>query len=183
MQLRYDSKFGAIVTPMLGQYVNFRARKTFADKSISGEGLYEIGDEILHQIKTIVGSNNSKIIMVLLLTKPKQYELDVLLYPIFERTHEMILRQRDNSFPKFLVVILTVLFYKHWLQMCTTNKDKEEFTKKALQSLKLNFGKYIPFQDEIPKKCEVITRGFDDKVKQFMHYSRASAWYDYSVLF
>lgn len=168
---------------MLGQYVNFRARRTVSDANVKEEDRYSIGDEILHQIISIVGSNNSKIIMVLLLTKPKQYELDFLLYPIFERTHELILRQRDNSFPKFLVVILTVLFYKHWLQMCTTREDRKEFRKKAFHSLKLNFGKFIPFQDEIPKKCEVITRGFDDKVKQFMHYSRASAWYGHWISF
>lgn len=179
--MRCDAKFNAIVTRMLGQYINFRARKTAADIKLGNDEVTEICKEIWQQIDSFVGSNYPQVIMVLLLTHTRNYPLDVVLYPLFDKTHELIQRSLSPSFPKILVIILAVLFYKHWLQMCTTDVDVKTFTDKAKISLE-KFG-LLPFKNDIPKKYIGLTRYVDDKIKQYMYYVKnRKVWYDQFIL-
>lgn len=177
LQLRADAKFNLIVTRILAQYINFRARKTAANKLLGKEQVLEICQEIWQQIDSFVGSNFVQVIMILLRTDPKDYKLDVVLYPLFDKTHELVLRQQRQTFPEILIIILAVLFYKHWLQMCTRKEDKEMHTNKALTSLRKNFER---MPEKVDKKFIGFIRRVDDRFYQTYRYNRykRTIWYD-----
>lgn len=109
--------------------------------------------------------------MVLLRTNTKVKTLSVGLYPLFKATHMLILRQQRQTFPRVLVIILTVLFYKHWLKMfggkCSQQHRKEHF-EKAEESLK-QFDFFPPEAGDM-KFSRFIA--IDDKVKQTLRYRK-----------
>lgn len=172
MQLRADAKFNFIVTRILGQYINFRARKTAAIKW-SHEQDKEICQEIWQQMDSFVGSNFVHVIMVLLRTNAEDYKLDCVLYYLFEKTHELILRQQRQTFPEVLIIILAVLFYKHWLQMFRKKQDKISHKEIGKTSLERNFDL---FEQGLEEKWVRFIR-CDDRILQTYLY-KGKIWYD-----
>lgn len=162
-QLRTDTKYNYIVTEILGQYINFRARKTSTNKNLGNDAIRAQCSEIWQQVHSIVCLNFVQVLMVLLRTDAQNLPLAVLLYPLFDKTHDIIRRkpQQSDMFPECVVIAATVLFYKHWMQMFTAKSDIEEHKKKAWASLKENFTK-IPFP--LPDKLESFIRRLDDRI-------------------
>lgn len=156
--------------------MTFRARKTDANKTLQRAQILDICKEIWLQIDSLVGSNLMQIIMVILRTNPRDFGLCVILFPLSKEIHHSILRGRYNQqqFPKILVFIITVLFYKHWLLMMTRQLDIVEHKKLARTSLKKNFG-------PIPQQTSSIYDGFirriDDRINH-AHWLNRSAEYD-----
>lgn len=103
------------------------------------------------------------IIMVLLRTDAKDYPLDVVLYPLFEKAHELMLRGRHKrqSFPEILLFILTVLFYKHWQLMFTEREDRRKHIGVARVSITKYFQK---MPENVEKKYEGFIRRVDDRI-------------------
>lgn len=172
MQLRADAKFNLIVTRILGQYINFRARKTAAMKW-GKEQDKEIAREIWQQMTSFVGSNFVQVIMVLLRTNAEDLKLACLLYYLFEKTHELILRQQPQTFPEVLIIILAVLFYKHWLQMFPKKQDFKPHLLNGITSLEKNFE---IFEQHLEEKWVRFIR-CDDKILQTYLY-KGKIWYD-----
>lgn len=173
LQLRADAKFNLIVTRILGQYITFRAKKTAANRSLGNEQVMEICAEIWNQIDRFVGPNYAQIIMILLLTTPQDYALDVVLYPLFNKTHELILRQQRQTLPEIIVIILAVLFYRHWIKMCTTKEDTNRHNKKAMTSLQKNFDSdpmFPWFKKEVLPEYMVFVRSVDDRIYHSYSY-------------
>lgn len=163
LQLKADAKFNLIIIRILGQYVNFRARITAANKSLVKDQIKEICKDIWLQLEIMLSNNFMYIIMVLLRTDAKDYPLDVVLYPLFEKAHELVLRGRHKrqSFPEILLFILTVLFYKHWQLMFTEREDR----RKHIGIAKLSITKYFQKMPEnVEKKFEGFIRRVDDRI-------------------
>lgn len=175
LQLRADARFNLIVTRILAQYISFRARKTAANKSLSKEQIHEICYEIWQQMDSFVGLNFSQRILILLRTDPKDYKLCVVLYHLFEWTHQLILRQQRQTLPEVLVIILVVLFYKHWLQMFTATVDKKLHTKMALTSLE----KFGCLPRNFDQKFNIFIRMVDDR----FYHAYLGKWTIWYVLF
>lgn len=140
LQLRSNAKFNFVVTNLLGRYINFRATLVAANRAIDNDQVQEICDDLWIQIESLAGSNIVYIIMVLLKTDAKNYPLDVVLYKLFEKAHLVMLRNQYSRlpFPRTLTIILTVLFYRHWMQMCTYERDlikHKRYAKTAINSL------------------------------------------------
>lgn len=156
--------------------MNFRARKTAANKSLVKDQINEICKELWLQIDAFVGSNVMHIIMILLRTDPKDYPLDVVLYPLFEKIHELFLRGRYHRqpFPDILTFIITVLFYKHWLLMFTAKEDRLRHGNIAKASINKNFAR-MPENTE--KKFEGFIRRIDDRIHHTSLYKK-TAWYE-----
>lgn len=175
--MKSDAKFNLIATRILGQYITFRAKKTAANKLLGSEQVMEICQEIWGQIESFVGPNYAQIIMVLLKTTPDIYSLDVILYHLFNKTHELIIRQQKQpqTLPQVIVIILAVLFYKHWYEMFTTKKDRRVHENKAWLSLKTNFG-VLP--DDVASELMVFVRSVDDR---FHHafLGKWKIWYEF----
>lgn len=163
-----------IIIRILGQYVNFRARKTAANKSLVKDQINDICKELWLQIDAFVGFNVMQVIMVLLRTDAKDYPLDVVLYPLFEKVHELFLRGRyqRQTYPEMLTFIITVLFYKHWQLMFTEKEDRKRHGTTALVSLKKNFSR-MPENTE--KKFEGFIRRIDDRIHHAFLYKK-TAW-------
>lgn len=187
LQLRSDAKFNFIVCKMLGSYVNFRARQTAANKALSQEQINECCCDIWQHVNSFAGSSIFFIIMVLLRTDAKNYPLDVVLHPLFHKAHELLLRQQESrrSFPQVLTIILTVLFYKHWLQMCTTPKDRFEHKRWAKNAINSN---HFERFERLPKNEMGKFRGFfriDDRIYQTYKYNNTIMWvylsFDFNV--
>lgn len=148
---------------ILGQYVNFRARKTAANKLLVRDQIKEICKEIWMQIVGLVGSNFMQIIMVILRTDVKDYPLDVVLYPLCDKIHEVFLRKWHGrkNFPEILTFIIAVLFYKHWLLMFTVKKDRLKHVKRAMNSLDLNFS---TMPEDTEGRYGFFIRRVDDRI-------------------
>lgn len=164
--------FNHIVCKMLGQYVNFRARQIAANKALSQDQINEYCCDIWQHINAFVGASIFFIIMVLLRTDAKNYPLDVVLYPLFKKAHELLLRQQDSrrTFPKVLAIILTVLFYKHWLQMCTTPKDRDKHTQWAKNAIIAN--RFVRFEREGDSKKFSKFFRIDDRIFHAYIYNK-----------
>lgn len=162
--MRSDGKFNHYVCHMLGDYVNFRART--ANINVSQDQMNDICSDIWQHIDGLSGSSICFIIMILLRTASKNYSLAPVLHPLFYKTHEVLLRQQESHrlFPKWLTIILTVLFYKHWFEMCTTLKDKKSHHDWAINAIKANdfdrFGNHMKLD-----KYKTIFRSDD----RFLH--------------
>lgn len=102
----------------------------------------------------------------MLLTDAKDYPLDVVLYPLFEKAHELMLRGRHRRqlFPDILVFILTVLFYKHWQQMFTEREDK----RKHVNIARISISKYF---HKMPENLDKMYDGFIRRVDDRIHHS------------
>lgn len=154
---------------ILGLYVNFRARITAANKTLIKDQIREICKDLWLQLETMLSNNFMYIIMVLLRADAKDYPLDVVLYPLFEKAHELMLRGRHKRqmFPEILVFILTVLFYKHWQLMFTEKDDR----RRHIGLAKLSICKYFEKMPEnIEKKYEGFVRRIDDRIHQSAIY-------------
>lgn len=145
---------------MLGRYINFRASQTAANKGLGKKQVMEICNDIWLQIETLVGSSIVHIIMVLLKTDPKNYPLDVVLYPLFQKAHEIVLRKQYlcQPFPKTIRIIVTVLFYKHWLQMCTRQSDTEKHRTFARNAINANFVCFERLDPESKRQMDELLR-------------------------
>lgn len=158
-----------IVIRILGLYVNFRSRITAANKLLVRDQIKDVCKDVWLQLETMLSNNFMYIIMVLLRTDAKDYPLDVVLYPLFEKAHELMLRGRHTRqiFPDILVFILTVLFYKHWQLMFTEKEDRERHVGLA----KLSIGRYFQKMPEhLEKKYEGFIRRIDDRIHQSAIY-------------
>lgn len=147
----------------MSQYVNFRARITSANESLVKDQIDEICNEIWLQLEIMLSNNFMHIIMVLMRTDAKVLKLAVLLYPLFSKAHELMLRGRHKrqSFPEILLFILTVLFYKHWKLMLTTPEDRFKHHNDA----KLSINKYFQKMPEnVEKKFDGFIRRVDDRI-------------------
>lgn len=175
LQLKSDSKFNFIVTRILGQYVNFRARQTAANTLLGKEQVQDICEDIWNKINTFVGPYYTHLIMVMLRTDAKNYPLDVVLYPLFNKTHEVFLRQQRQPFPQIVTIIVAVLFYKHWLEMCTRKRDRQIHREKACTALKKNFDCIKSLTNEEKEKFSGFQRRVDDRfyhLYKFRHSAR-----------
>lgn len=132
-----------ILTRILGQYVNFRARKTAVNKHLKSSQINEICKEVWMQIVGLVGSSFIHVIMVILRTDVQDYPLDVLLYPLCKMIHARLLRETPDNFPRIIIIIVAVLFYKNWLLMCTQSIDRKRHRNLAKNSLEMNFPEKI----------------------------------------
>lgn len=154
----------------MGLYVNFRSRITAANRTLVKDDIRMICEDVWLQLETILSNNFMRIMMVLLRTDAKDYPLDVVLYPLFEKVHDLMLmceRHMRQIFPKILVFIITVLFYKHWQLMFTEKEDRERHIKLA----KLSICKYFQKMPEnIEKKYEGFIRRIDDRIHQSAIY-------------
>lgn len=169
--MRYDSKFNFITVKIVGKYVEFRARQTNADKTLTQPQVNAIRDEVWQQIESLVGSSIVHIIMVLLQWNPKRLEQCVLYHPLFKKAHEIIERQTKllPGFPRTLRMILTLLFYKLWLEMCTSADDTSKHVPKALAGLNLCGFTYFEKDDPEIKKY-VHFFDIDDKFYHKLYY-------------
>lgn len=142
--------------------MNFRARLTAANKSLVKDQIDGICSEIWSQLAVLLYNRLIYIIMVLLRTDAKDYPLDVVLYPLFERTHELMLRGRHKRvFPEVLLFIITVLFYKHWHQMFTEKEDKRKHVGFARICINKHFQR---MPENLEKKFEGFVRRVDDRI-------------------
>lgn len=169
-----DPRYNLIVIRILGEYVNFRARKTAANKLLVRCQIKEICKEIWMQIFGLVGSNFMQMIMVILRTNVKDYPLDVVLYPLCDKIHETFLRRKhgQNSFPEILTFVIAVLFYKHWILMFTMKKDLRKHVKKATISLDLNFTT-MPVD---PERRYSFIRLIDDRIRHTTKMKRKARY-------
>lgn len=131
----------------------------------------EICNDIWLQIETLVGSSIVHIIMVLLKTDPKNYPLDVVLYPLFQKAHEIILRKQYlcQPFPKTIRIILTVLFYKHWLQMFTWPSDTEKHRIFAKNAITANFVRFDRLDASTRNQMDKILRINDRFIQAYIY--------------
>lgn len=133
---------------ILGDYVNFRAKRGKGAK-VKTE-IDRITEDIWSKLELILSNNFIYIVMVLLRTDAKNYPLDVILHPLFQRAHSLMLNRRhvdEKALPYILLYIVTVLFYKHWTSMCTEKIDIRKHECFAHESIPKYF-------QRLPKKVE-----------------------------
>lgn len=137
-----------MIVRILGVYVNFRANQG-KDAQTKTE-IDRITENIWSKLELILSNNFIYIVMVLLRTDAKNYPLDVILYPLFQRAHSLMLNRRhvdEKALPYVLLHIVTVLFYKHWKSMCTEMIDIKKHECLAHESITKYF-------EELPKGIE-----------------------------
>lgn len=115
------------------------------------------------QIVGLVGSSFVHVIMVILRTDVKNYPLDVLLYPLCKMIHARLLRETPSNFPRLIIIIVAVLFYKNWLRMCTQSIDRKRHKYLGRNSLEMNFPEKI--NSQLNGDCEYWKR-VDDRLRQ-----------------
>lgn len=113
--------------------------------------------------------------MVLLRTSSKSYDLAVVLYPLFEKVHELISngRHKHINIPEILIFIITVLFYKHWLQMFTEKDDKIKHYNFAKKSIIENFTEMPKVPSDLESTYEGFIRRIDDRFHPSRNYKNA----------
>lgn len=183
LQLRSDKKFTRIVSRMLGQYINFHAKKVADNQSMTQVTIKALCGEIWQQIEYFVGLSYSQVIMILLRTNPKEKTNSPILFPLFEATHTLIQRREPQAYPKVLVIILTVLFYYHWLQMFgppyyTLPRKKHEKVKREKNLMRAQFlgifeaslrsEQFEKFPDDAKLPKYSYLQAIDDKIRLFI---------------
>lgn len=168
LQLKIDEKYNLILIRILGQYINFRSRMTAANKTLGKDETREICKDIWLQLEVMLSNNFIYIILVLLRTDAMDYPLDVVLYHLFEKAHELMLHDQhlNQTFPRILVFIITVLFYKHWLLMFTEKEDRE----RHIECAKLTIRKFQKLPNNIEVKYKGFIRRIDDRILQCWLY-------------
>lgn len=156
--------------------MNFRAAQTAANKALDKKQVMEICNDIWLQIETLVGSSIVHIMMVLLKTDAKNYPLDVVLYPLFQKAHEIILRKQylSQPFPKTIRIVITLIFYKHWLQMCTRRIDIKKHTNFAENAIDANFTVFDRLDPSTQKKMTCFLRVSDRFYQAYLYPSNNS---------
>lgn len=161
-----------IVSRIFAKYISFRAHQAAANKKLGQTQVDDLCLDIWKQMGSLVGENYSQRILILLRTDPTDYKLCVVLHPLFEWTHQEILRYQPQTLPQILVIILVVLFYKHFLLMCTEEEDRRKHMAMAMSSLRM-FGR---MPRPVDKKYNLIIRNVDDRIHH-AYLGNRTIWY------
>lgn len=168
-----DRKFNLILIRILAQYVNFRSRLTAANQSLIKDQIKDICKEIWLKLELLLSDKFVYIVMVMLRTDAKDYPLDVILYPLFERTSELMLngRHKRENFPEILLFIITILFYKHWQLMFTESEDRRRHHRLAHASITKHFQR---MPENIERRYEGFVTRIDDRIYQTSLFRRTA---------
>lgn len=151
---------------ILSQYVNYRARFAAANKNLKQERIDNILRDIWFQLQVMLFGNLTYVTLVLLRTDVKNYSLDIILYPLFAKAHELMVDgcHIDTCFPPIMSFIATVLFYKQWQQMFTEKDDKRKHIGYARKSMCNHF-------QQMPEHTEKMYDGFIRRVDDRIYHS------------